>query len=405
MVSAAGLARWDRAQPVVPHLFILLPAAYTLLREWRVEVAAPAVLASAWLWFMVDRRSGRTLRPITSIASFAVLLACVGALVRIDSAFTMTAVGAFILSFRTLPGLWAYAGVAATAAVVVAARPAAGRTPAEMLFSFLVAVLVAAATGLSVRTISRQNDQRKVMIEQLRETSAKLATLAEENTELQARLLTRAREAGVLAERQRMAREIHDTVAQGLTGIITQLEAVGDAIGDPALRARLLTMRALAGDSLNEARRSMQALRPAPLEAAQLPAALNDVAARWSATTGTSAAVSVTGDPQPLHAAVETALLRVAQEALANIGKHAHASRVGLTLSYMEDVVVLDVRDDGSGFAPERTDASAEGGFGLIAMRQRVTRIGGAFVLETAPGQGTAISATVPALPASGREG
>ena len=94
----------------------------------------------------------------------------------------------------------------------------------------------------------------------------------------------------------------------------------------------------------------MQALRPEPLEAARLPDALADVAARWSEVSGVPAAVTTTGTARQLHPEVEIALLRTGQEALANVGKHAAASRVGVTLSYMEDVVTLDVRDDGIGF-------------------------------------------------------
>lgn len=319
MVSGDVL-RWDHARPAVPYLFILLPTVFALLREWRVESLVLAVSAAAWHWFMVGRQPGWGERPWAPAGYFVVLLGLIGALVRIDGVFSVTGVGAFIQAFTVLPGRWAYAGVAATAAVLVVVPE--GRAPGQMVFSFLVATLVAATAGLSIRTVSQQNDQRKVMIEQLRRTSAKLAALAEENADLQAQLLTRAREAGVLGERQRMAREFHDTVAQGLTGIITQLEAIDGAVGDPVLASRL-----------------------------------------------------------------------------ANAGKHADASRVGLTLSYMEDVVVLDVRDDGSGFVPEATGPSDTGGFGLVAMRQRVTRLAGDLVIEAAPGQGTAISASVPAIP------
>jgi signal transduction histidine kinase len=396
MVSG-DVPRWDRARPAVPYLFILLPSVFALLREWRVELLVLALSAAAWHWFMVGRQPGWGERPWARAGYFVGLLGLIGALVRIDGVFSVTGVGAFILAFTVLPGWWAYAGVAATAAVLVVVPE--GRAPGQMLFSFLVATLVAATAGLSVRTVSQQNDQRKVMIEQLRRTGAELAALAAENADLQAQLLTRAREAGVLGERQRMAREFHDTVAQGLTGIITQLEAIDGPAGDPVLGARLATMRTLAGDSLNEARRSMQALRPAPLAEAQLPAALADVAATWSRATGTPAAFAVTGDPRPLHVGVESTLLRMAQEALANAGKHADASRVGLTLSYMEDVVVLDVRDDGRGFVPGATGPSDAGGFGLVAMRQRVTRLAGDLAIEAAPGQGTAISASIPAIP------
>ncbi|MEU8269981.1 sensor histidine kinase [Sphaerisporangium sp. NPDC049002] len=405
MITAdTGVSRWDRAWPALPYVFVLLPAVFSLLRDWRPEVLALASLAGAWHWFLVTSHPGRIERPIVVIIYFVVMLAVIGALVRTDTLFMVTGVGAFIQAFTLLPGRWAYAGVAATAAVLVTAPAEPGRAPGEMLFSFLVAVLVASTAGLSIQAVSDQNEQRKVMITQLRVTGAKLAALAEENASLQARLLTSAREAGVLGERQRMAREIHDTIAQSLTAILTQLEAADTVIDDStAARSRLNTVRALARESLGEARRSVQALRPAPLDEAQLPAALHDIAARWSRDTGVAASVSATGDPRPLHVEVEITLLRVAQEALANVGKHASATRVALTLSYMEDVVALDVRDDGSGFTPEAARSSDAGGFGLIAMRQRVTRLAGNFAIETAPGQGTGISATVPAIP-SGSE-
>ncbi|MFI7707993.1 sensor histidine kinase [Nonomuraea sp. NPDC049480] len=409
--TGPDFSRWDRVWPVLPYLFILLPAAFSLSQNWRLDTVALVVFAVAWHWFMVAARPEWISVPAVAVVYFVVLLAVIGALVSIDSVFTVTGPAAFIQSFTLLPRWWAYAGVVATAGVLVSMRPEAGRSVTEMLYSFLVAALIASAVGLIVKTISDQNESRKAMIEQLRETSAKLATLAEENASLQAQLLSRAREAGVLGERQRMAREIHDTIAQGLTAIVTQVEAAEEALEDlAAARSRLDTVRTLARDSLNEARRSVQALRPAPLADAQLPAAVRDVADKWSQTTGVPATLSVTGDALPLHPEVEVTLLRVAQEALANVAKHAAAGRVALTLSYMEDVVVLDVRDDGAGFSPEPLDASVapatveSGGFGLLAMRQRVTRLAGDFQVESAPGEGTGISATVPAIPAADTE-
>ena len=204
----------------------------------------------------------------------------------------------------------------------------------------------------------------------------------------------------MLDERQRMAGEIHDTLAQGLTGIITQLEAA-DQNGQPSLewRRHVRTAARLARDSLAEARRSVHALRPQPLESAQLPEALADVVDRWSAAHGTPAELVTTGTVRPLLPDVEVTLLRTAQEALASVAKHAKASRVGLTLSYMDDVVTLDVRDDGTGFDPSVGRAeTTEGGFGLAAMRARLQRVAGTLAVESEPGAGTAISACVPAV-------
>ena len=220
-----------------------------------------------------------------------------------------------------------------------------------------------------------------------------------------------------------MAREIHDTLAQGLTGIITQLEAAQQTASGTERERRIGNATRLARDSLAEARRSVQALRPQALEDSKLPDALADEAARWAATSGVPAEVKTTGDPRTLHPEVEVTLLRVGQEALANVAKHAAASHAWVTLSYMEDVVTLDVRDDGSGFSrptpgngpgngpgnepgngpgnePGNEQGNGGGGFGLIAMRQRVNRLAGQLEIESEPGAGTAVSASVPAHPA-----
>jgi signal transduction histidine kinase len=250
-----------------------------------------------------------------------------------------------------------------------------------------------------------QNQARKQMIVELAQANQRLEETMAENTGLQAQLLTQAREAGAGDERQRMAREIHDTLAQGLTGIITQLEAAQQTASEAERERRIGNAKRLARDSLAEARRSVQALRPQALEDSKLPDALADEVTRWTATSGVSAEVRTTGDPRALHPEVEVTLLRVAQEALANVAKHAAAAHVWVTLSYMEDVVTLDVRDDGRGFAQpgagnEQSSADGVGGgFGLIAMRQRVNRLAGQLEIESEPGAGTAVSASLPAIP------
>ena len=198
-----------------------------------------------------------------------------------------------------------------------------------------------------------------------------------------------------------MAREIHDTIAQGLTGIITQLEAANQASDRPADRDRhLANAELLARESLTEARRSVEASMPAALESRSLPEALDGVAREWSDLNGIPIDIRVTGEVIALHPDIEVALLRTAQEALANVARHAGATRAGLTLSYMGDVVTLDVRDDGVGFAvPEAGGAVGPGGgFGLTGMRQRVARVAGSLAIESEPGGGTAVSARVPAI-------
>ena len=190
--------------------------------------------------------------------------------------------------------------------------------------------------------------------EQRQRTVTELEAALEENAGLHAQLVAQAREAGVLDERQRIAGEIHDTIAQALTGVIIQLEAAQQALGDQTqLQRRIDNAIQLARDSLAEARFSVHALRPAALDGGQMPAVLADVAQRWSALNGVAVEVATTGQPRWLHPEIEVTLLRVTQEALANVARHAGASRVGVTLSYIGDLVTLDVRDDGAGLVQD----------------------------------------------------
>jgi signal transduction histidine kinase len=222
------------------------------------------------------------------------------------------------------------------------------------------------------------------------------AALALENM----RLVEQVRQAAVLEERQRLAREIHDTLAQGFTSIVMHLEAAEQGLPDEpeTIQRHLDEARHTARDGLEQARRLVWALRPAHLERASLPEALARVAARWSEGTGIEAHVTTTGSVSPLPPEIEVTLLRALQEALTNIRKHAQASRVAVTLSYMDDLVVLDVQDDGTGFDPTQTPSAAQpvDGFGLTAMHERVQQMGGSLLVESAPGEGTTLAIEIP---------
>ncbi|MEU6991154.1 sensor histidine kinase, partial [Streptomyces sp. NPDC046465] len=153
----------------------------------------------------------------------------------------------------------------------------------------------------------------------------------------------------------------------------------------------------LARHSLGEARRSVHNLSPAPLENDRLPEALKKTVAEWAERTGVRADFTLTGTAEHLHDEIEATLLRIVQEALSNAARHAAATRLGVTLSFMGDEVSLDVRDDGRGFDPLATVArTGSGGFGLDGMRARAERIAGALTVESEPGGGTAVSARVP---------
>lgn len=234
-------------------------------------------------------------------------------------------------------------------------------------------------------------------IAELERTNARLEAALEENAGLHSQLLVQAREAGVADERRRLAAEIHDTIAQGLTGIITQLQATTATVAaDPAgARAHLDRAASLARYSLGEARRSVRNLGPAALEIDALPEALAKTVAAWAERTGVSAAFTLTGTAEPLPDEIASTLLRIAEEALSNTARHAAARRLGVTLSYMDGEIALDVRDDGHGFDPAAArDDSA--GYGLDGMRARAERVAGILTVESEQDQGTAVSARVP---------
>ena len=214
------------------------------------------------------------------------------------------------------------------------------------------------------------------------------------------RLVTQAQETAVLRERQRLAREIHDTLAQGFTSIVMHLEAAEQAIAqETALAARHIAQaKSTARDNLGQARRVVEDLRPEVLESTPLFQAIERVVKRWQRHSGISAKFQMTGEVQPLHPEVEVTLLRAAQEALANVRKHAQASNVQVTLSYLGDVVILDVQDDGHGFVTDNgpVATAVSGGFGLVAMQERVDELSGELVIESDPAEGTTLMVSIP---------
>ncbi len=260
----------------------------------------------------------------------------------------------------------------------------------------LSALIVTFSTGLLtiilkgfIESIILQNIERRRLIEKLEATRTELAAAE--------------RQAGVFEERQRLAREIHDTLAQGFISIVLHLEAAEGALPPHLNTAQrhLDQARQTARDSLAEARRLVWALQPEHLERASLSQALTRIAARWTEESGIPSQAAITGQPRSLLPEVEVTLLRAAQEALANIRKHARATHATLTLSYMEDMVMLDVLDNGIGFDAEQDappDEERTGGFGLRAMRARVTQLGGTLLIESAPNEGTTLAISMPAF-------
>ncbi|MFI6502986.1 sensor histidine kinase [Nonomuraea typhae] len=362
-------------------------------------------LAAAWMLLMFTLRPAWHERPLIMGVFFTGLLAVTAVLVVREPAFGLFTPAPYIYAFTLLRWPWQLAGVAAVAVVAgtaqasgVAATTASGLAIAAVIVA--VNVVMLCATAWFLHLAEQEKQQRLRALAELSRANALLEATLAENAGLHAQLLAQAREAGVLDERQRMAREIHDTLAQGFTGIIAQLQAAEQMHEVPrAWRRPFEAVKGLARESLSEARRSVDALRPEPLEGAGLSQALAGVAERCAKLHGLAVQVTTTGTVRALAPEAEFALLRTAQEALANVARHADASRAGVTLSYLEREVALDVRDDGAGF-----DVGAPGGgFGLAIMRQRVEGLSGTLRIESEPGAGTGISACIPAGPAGGR--
>lgn len=317
-------------------------------------------------------------------------------LVVLAPSFAWCAVPLFYTGLRILPPRAALALVALLTLFVVAAqlRLATGFDPNLVLAPPAVAAVATAVFVHMQRQAVRQRDlavRQRELIDDLLRTRRELAA-------------TERRE-GTLAERQRLSMEIHDTLAQGLSSQQMLLQAADRSWDtDPATaRRHVLTATGIAERNLAEARRFVHDLAPADLaEGGGLEAALHALADRETAQArgGLTVRCHVEGAPATtLPDRVQSALLRIAQGALANVTEHAEATVAALTLTHLDDRVVLDVADNGRGFSPERQTPRQAGGVrghGLPAMRARVQQLGGTLTVESAPGEGTVLSAAVP---------
>jgi two-component system NarL family sensor kinase len=212
-----------------------------------------------------------------------------------------------------------------------------------------------------------------------------------------ARLFARSAQLGAAEERNRLAREIHDTLAQGLSAIALHLEtadALLEAGADPqrvdqAVRQAMTLTRA----NLEEARRSVLDLRAAPLEGRALAEALAALAEKWAAQEDLQVDFEAVGGHRPLPVRLEAGLYRIAQEALTNVARHSGARRVTLRLVTTPDQARLSVEDDGRGFDPAQVSA---GRYGLVGLNERARLLGGTLRLESSPGAGTRVEVVIP---------
>lgn len=324
------------------------------------------------------------------------LLACVAIILSIllthlSLAFWLLGLVFLPLFFVVLPLSWGLAAsLALTAHAGWESRFGGGSsslTPTELLAFLLSRAILATIIGIFLRSVVQLADRRERLADELEATREELAQAAHR--------------AGMMEERQRMARELHDTLTQGLSAVVMHLETAEQILPGAADESRVQMQRArsIARESLDDTRRVVASLRPELLEHVELPEAVARLVAQSAERMGIPVTATVTGAPVALHPEAEITVFRALQEGLANVRKHARAHAVAVTLSYMDDVVMLDVRDDGIGFdVDELSGAGKMGSFGLRAMRERVGPLRGSISIESEPGEGTTLTVSVPLL-------
>lgn len=373
---------------VLTFITVILLLAGT--KSWTLRGIA-VVLALAlgiWHWSTLLRHPHWAQeRPLPVLMFFVVAIPLYVGLAWIDPSYQFLTFFLYWYNFALWPIRWALPGAATLTIMQIWINGSLNVLwpPSPAVIGILaIALTVSGVLAAYIGSIAKQSYERQRLIEELESTRKELA-----NEE---------RRAGMLEERGRLAREIHDTLAQGFISIVTHLEAAEENLppGSKPAERHLDRAKRSARENLVEARRLVAALRPEILESSSLPEALERVTTRWSEETGISANLETTGDYEQLPQDLQVTLLRVVQEALSNVRKHANARQVTLTLSYLEDLIVLDLQDDGTGFDPAASTNGSGGGFGLQAMRERVEQRGGQLLIESTPGEGTTLAVQVP---------
>jgi signal transduction histidine kinase len=355
-------------------------AAVILETAGGARALAVAALAVAVPWYAIAGRSAVRGDPVPARTARYVL----GLMVLLAVAQAASPWSSFALlavcpqCFVLLPARWATGAVGAFNLVPVL-RLAGDPGPALGEAGIALAVTAFAATfGRWIIRIIEQSRERANLVAELAAARAELA-----RTE---------RNAGALAERQRLATEIHDTLAQGFTSILMLLHAADAGPTPEEARTYLSQAARTAQENLAEARGLIAAQQPTPLNGSSLHEALSRITARLAEETGIAGVCDVTGDVRWLPSGAEVVVLRCAQEALANVRKHAAATTVTLRLDYLAAAIRLQVSDDGVGFGPERGR-----GLGLDGMDNRVAMAGGSLEVRSSPGAGTTLTVQVPA--------
>ncbi|MFE7223987.1 sensor histidine kinase [Nocardioides sp. NPDC057577] len=386
-----------RAMEIGQHVIAVVLTAIGVSRAIGDGVAAPAAIVSGvaiLLWHtagtVLPSRTRSHSLPVWWLLGFAVIW--IGA-VAVSPEFVWLAFLLWLLAGHLLPLRWGLAFSAVILVVVVVAPILHhGTTSYADVFGPLIGGVFAFGISRGYLQLLRDAAERERLVTSLRNAQREMA-------ELQDELALAQRHSGAIAERTRISRDIHDTVAQALSSIRLLTHAGGSRTTDADASRTFAQVEALAGDSLGDVRRIIAALAPAELEDGALASALRRMLDRAHDEAGLLVELHVDDTLPILRTEVEVALLRTAQSALSNVRLHSGATRVVITLTDDQDAVRMDISDDGAGFdvaAWERDAGVGSSSYGLRFMRARLRELGGGLDVESTPGEGTAISAHLP---------
>ncbi len=388
-----------RAMEIGQHLMAVVLTAIGVIRAIGDGVGMPAAIISG-VAVLAWHTAGTILPSKTRSRSLAVwwLLGFAAiwiAAVAVSAEFVWLAFLLWLLAGHLLPLRWGllFSGFV-LAVVIVAPILHHGTTSYANIFGPLIGGIFAFGISRGYLQLLRDAAERERLVASLTRAQA-------ETAELQDELALAQRHSGAIAERARISRDIHDTIAQALSSIRLLAHAGAGRTEDPDAARTLAQVETLAGDSLADVRRIVAALAPAELDDDALAAALQRMLDRIRDETGLQGELHVDDSLPILPTEVEVALLRTAQSALANVRLHARASRVVMSLIDADDTVRLDIIDDGTGFDQPawEQDADAGSSYGLRFMRARLRELGGGLDIESTPGEGTALSIHLPIRP------
>ena len=371
-----GSSRW---LAISLHGFFLVLVAVSVIRAGSMAGAVAGMVMAGWYIAGVASHSRRT-PGLTAVWIGVITVLWAGASVVISPDFVWIAFPLFFLYLFLLPIRVGFAGVVVITVIAIGALAADDGLEIGEVVGPIVGAAVAVISAVSYRGLSDEHGRTQRLLSELEATRGLLAEAE--------------RERGALDERRRLAREVHDTVAQGLSSIILLTRAAELSPDDDPARMRQIGQ--IAQENLDEARRIVAALSPPDLDGNALPEAVQRVATTVADTTGIDVTFEVIGTAARIPVDHEVALLRVAQGALANAGAHAHAGRVAVTVTYRDDRTTLDVVDDGVGLDPDTSPSDTSSGYGLRVMQDRLDEVGGDLTIESSLGSGVAIRASVP---------